>query len=218
MSATSEGSESSGETAPPADVDGDERAGDEGGSRRADAGAGFTRDAVLEMLSNQRRRFVIHALKRADGPVSVSELAECVAGWEYDKPIDQLDHRERKRVRNALRQFHLPKMAEYGFLEYDAHRGVVSLTERARRQNFYVDSLTGGDVPWGVYYLGFSVVAAVTMGGVTFGVPPFSWLSPSMCGVFVVAALLVSSIGHFYDNYYRMRLGARERPAEVDDP
>lgn len=167
------------------------------------------------MLSNQRRRFVIHALKRANGELSVSELAEQVASWEYDKPVDHLGHRERKRVRNALRQFHLSKMAEYGFIEYDASRGVVSLSDEANRANFYVDSLTGGDVPWGVYYMCLSVVATVVMAGVVFAIPPFSWLPPVGWGAFVVGALLVSAVGHCYDNYYRMRLGAREEPAEV---
>ena len=186
------------------------------GEERTDTA--FSRDAVLEMLSNQRRRFVIHALKRADGPMSVSDLAERVASWEYDKPVEQLDHRERKRVRNALRQFHLSKMAEYGFIDFDARRGTVSLSAEAERANFYVDSLTGGDIPWGVYYLGFSVVALVAVTGTSMGVPPFSWVSPGVCGVFLTVALLVSSVGHCYDNYYRMRLGAREKPAEVGDP
>lgn len=190
--------------------DGEERAAGEGTGPTA-----FSRDAVLEMLSNQRRRFVIHALKRANGELSVSELAEQVASWEYDKPVERLDHRERKRVRNALRQFHLSKMAEYGFIEYDANRGLVSLSEAADRANFYVDSLTGGDVPWGVYYLALSVLAALLMGGVYFGLPPFSWVSPVGYGVFLVGTLLVSAVGHCYDNYYRMRLGAREEPAEV---
>jgi len=177
--------------------------------------ASFTRDAILEMLSNQRRRFVIHALKQSDEPLSVSELAERVASWEYEKPASELDHRERKRVRNALRQFHLSKMAEYGFIDYDARRGTVSLSDRADRENFYVDSLTGGDIPWGLYYLGFSILATLTMAGVVFAIPPFSWVSPVVVATFVVVALLASSVGHFYDNYYRMRLGARDEPAEV---
>jgi predicted transcriptional regulator len=190
-----------------------------GGTADAD-GAGaetFSRDALLEMLSNQRRRFVIHALTQTDGQMSVSELAERVASWEYDKPIERLDHRERKRVRNALRQFHLSKMADYGFIEFDAQRGVVSLSDEAAQKNFYVDSLTGGDVPWGVYYLALSVLALVAVSGTFFGVPPFSWVSPGAAALFLAVALLVSAVGHCYDNYYRMRLGARERPAEVRD-
>lgn len=213
MSTTSEGSDRSGGGS----ASGESRASASSQTTAGYTSAEFSRDAVLEMLSNQRRRFVVHALKRADGSLSVSELAERVASWEYDKPVEQLDHRERKRVRNALRQFHLSKMAEYGFVEYDANRGEVALSERASRQNFYVDSLTGGDVPWGVYYLTFSVVAAAALLGVYLEVTPFAWVTPLAFSAFVVGALLVSSLGHCYDNYYRMRLGARDRPAEVEE-
>jgi hypothetical protein len=171
---------------------------------------------MLEVLSNQRRRFVIHHLKRCGGEATVSELAEQVASWEYGKPVDTLSHKERKRVRNALRQFHLSKMEEYGFLEFDQQRGTVRLSDAASDTNFYIDSLTDGDIPWGVYYLVLSGLSLVCPAGLWVSVYPFTLLSPLYFGVFFVVALTVSSIGHFYDNYYRMRLGARETPAEVD--
>lgn len=177
----------------------------------------FSRDEMLEVLSNQRRRFAMHYLKQRDGDrIGVSELADHVASWENDKEIEQLSHQERKRVRNALRQFHLPKMDDNGFVEYDSQRGTVALTERASRTNFYVDSLTGGDVPWGVYYLGLSVLSVVCLTGVTASVPPFNLASPLTYGVFFVMALSASAVGHCYDNYCRMRLGARDRPPELD--
>ena len=180
---------------------------------------GFSRDATLDVLSNRRRRFTIHFLKQQPrNRAPLSDLAERVAGWENDKPRAALTHSERKRVRNALRQFHIPKMAEEGFVEYDREAGVVALTPRAAEANFYVDSLTGGDVPWGVYYLGFSLLSAVCLVGHWLGVPPFDGLPLMGYTVFFVTALLASSLGHFYDNYYRMRLGARAEPPEVGDP
>lgn len=180
--------------------------------------ADFSRDVMLEVLSNRRRRFTIHYLKQRNGEdVTVSELADRVASWENGKDIDQLTHRERKRVRNALRQFHLSKLAEHGFVEYDSKRGTVRLTDAASSANFYVDSLTGGDIPWGVYYLGLSTFSSVGLLALWGGIYPVSLLSPYMFSAFLVVALAVSSVGHFYDNYYRMRLGARDRPPEVDD-
>ncbi|WP_144799124.1 DUF7344 domain-containing protein [Halorubrum depositum] len=180
--------------------------------------ADFTRDDVFEVLSNQRRRYAIHYLKRRNGEsVTVSELTDWVASWEYGKEIDALTHRERKRVRNALRQFHLPKMDEYGFVEYDSRRGVIELTEAASDANFYVDSLTGRDIPWSAYYCGLSLLGVVCLLGIWASLYPFSLLSPLHFGVFLVTALSVSSVGHLYDNYCRMRLGARNRPPEVDE-
>jgi hypothetical protein len=179
----------------------------------------LSRDDTLELLSNQRRRFAIHYLKRRDrGEVTVSELTDAVAGWENDKRPAALSHRERKRVRNALRQFHLPKMDDYGFVDYDAQRGTARLTEVASNTDFYVDSLTGNATPWSVYYLGFAALSIVCLVGVWLDVGPFAALSPLTYAVCVVAALLVSALGHFYDNYFRMRMGANTRPPEVEDP
>ncbi|HKL28378.1 MAG TPA: hypothetical protein VJ898_03825 [Natrialbaceae archaeon] len=188
------------------------------GSSQGPSPDGFTRDETLEVLSNQRRRFVIHYLKQRDGEATdVSDLAERVASWENDKPIEKLTHKERKRVRNALRQFHLPKMDDYRFIEYDSRRGTVELSDAAANTNFYVDSLSGGGIAWGVYYLGFSALSAVSLVGLWFEVFPFSLVPPLTWGLFFVTALVVSSVGHFYDNYYRMRLGTRDRPTEVND-
>jgi len=171
---------------------------------------------MLEVLSNRRRRFAIHALKQQDGGrVSVSELTEQVASWENDKERDRLTHKERKRVRNALRQFHLPKMDDHGFVEYDARRGTISLTDAAADTDFYIDSLTGRDIPWGVYYLGLSAISAACLVALWLDVYPIAMLDPLQWGVFFVTALSVSSLGHFYDNYCRMRLGVREEPPEV---
>jgi len=188
-----------------------------GASTTADAQE-LSQDELLKMLSNQRRRFAIHYLKQQDhAELTVTELAEQVAGWENGKEIEALTQKERKRVRSALRQFHLPKMADSDLIEYDTTQGTVSLTEATRNANFYVDSLTGREIPWGMYYMGFSAVSAVCLVGLWIGFYPLTLLSPRMYGVFFVTALAVSSLGHFYDNYYRMRLGARDKPLEVDD-
>lgn len=177
----------------------------------------FSRDVILEVLSNRRRRFVLHYLKQNGHHTTFSELADRVAGWENNKPTAELTHRERKRVKNALRQFHLPKMENCGFVEYDSRRGNVALSEAASNANFYVDSLTDGDIPWGLYYIGLSALSAVCLVGLWLGVSPFDSLSPLLCGVFFVTTLTASSMGHFYDNYYRMRLGARAEPPEVEE-
>ena len=181
-------------------------------------GPEFSNDELLEMLSNQRRRFTIHYLKQREGEhVSVSELTDWVASWENDTEIEALTHQERKRVRNALRQFHLPKMDDHGFIEYDSRRGTVTLTDEAADANFYVDSLTGGDIPWGIYYLGLSAFCGLCLLGYWAGLFPFTLVEPFTWSVFVLTALTISSVGHFYDNYYRMRLGARDKPPEVDE-
>jgi hypothetical protein len=179
---------------------------------------GFTRDETLEMLSNRRRRYVIHALKqREQRQVTVAELAEQIASWENNKEKALLSHKERKRVRNALRQFHMPKMDDYGFVEYDRTRGTVSLSSAAANTEFYIDSLTGRKIPWGLYYLGFAGLSAVSLVFLWIGIFPLTMVSQILWGVFFVTALGVSAVCHVYDNYCRMRMGARDIPPEVEE-
>ncbi len=173
----------------------------------------LSRDDTLEILSNRRRRFALHYLKRRrGGPVAVRDLSDRVASWEYGKPVDELDYPERKRVANALRQFHLPKMEEQGFVEVDARGDNVRLTETAAGQEFRVDVLPAGRVPWGAYYLGLSTLGVVALFGAWAGVVP---LSPLLLCAFLAVAFAAGALAHYYEDY-RKRLGARENPPEVD--
>ncbi|MCU4926162.1 hypothetical protein OB905_09230 [Halobacteria archaeon AArc-dxtr1] len=184
----------------------------------------FTRDTVLEILSNQRRRFVIHYLKRRrtragrdHGGVSVGELTDQVASWENGKSVKQLTPQERKRVQNALRQFHLPKMNDCGFVEYHPKRGEIRLTDVAAQSRFYVDVLPNRGIPWGLYYVVVVGLSAVSLVGIVADVYPFTFLTTLMWSVFFVTMFGVSALWHYYDNRYRMRLGAHEKPLEVDN-
>ena len=195
----------------------------ESGESDAEVGAtvsseSLTRDSIMEVLSNQRRRFTIHVLKQRSGDaVPLYDLAEQVACWENRKDSNELSYKERQRVQNALRQFHLPKMADAGFVEFDSRAGTVELTEAAADSNFYVDVLPERGIPWGLYYLGLSGISLVSLAGICAGVPLLANLSLPVWGVFFVGAFVASSLGHFYDNYYRMRLGARDVPPEVEE-
>jgi len=89
-----------------------------------------TDDEVFELLANQRRRFVLHYLRRdPEAAVSLSTLSERVAGWEHDADPAELAYSERKSVRNSLHQFHLPKLADAGIVTYDEEAGEVTLEE-----------------------------------------------------------------------------------------
>lgn len=173
------------------------------------------REEILDILSNRRRRYALHYLTWNGRETPLRELAEHVAAWENKVEVDQLSYAERKRVQNALHQFHLPKMDDHGFVEYDARRARVALTARTAETDFYVDVLPSRDVPWGLYYLGLSGVSLVVLGGAALQFPPFSIAAPLTWCLFFVLVLSVSSVGHFYDNYYRMRLGAQKRPPEA---
>lgn len=150
-----------------------------------------SRDTIFSVLSNRRRRWVLHFLKQHDGQrVSLRTLVDTVSAWEYDTTPEDLSWRKRKRVYTALRQSHLPKLADVGVIEYDRQRGEVALTEAAEEYHLYLEYVPKHDIPWGQYYLGLTGIGAAitTLAWISFF--PFAELSG-----FAVAAILVGMFG-----------------------
>jgi hypothetical protein len=174
-------------------------------------GEQLSEDEVFDVLSNERRRYAYEYLKRKDrednGTIDLRELVDHVAAAECDKRPERLTTAERNRVSTALHQFHLPKMDDCGFVEYDSQRGTVELSEGATDLEVYLDVVPGPDVPWGLYYLGLAGLNAAVLVGVLLDAPPFALLPTTSWLTFAVASLVVSAVVHAYYTR-RMRIGA----------
>lgn len=79
-------------------------------------------DATLDLLSNQRRRYVLYSLRKEGGAMSVEKLAEQLTSWEGDDADGQ-------RVRMDLYHSQLPRLEEAGAVEFDEDEGYVTLAE-----------------------------------------------------------------------------------------
>lgn len=172
-----------------------------------------TEDELFEVLSNRRRRYAVHALKGADAPKELGTLAERVAAWEYDVDLDEVDHRQRKRVYTALQQSHLPKMDTAGVVDFDKQRGLVEPTEALADVDVYLEVVGGSEIPWSEYYLGLSGVSAALLAATWLGAWPFALLSPMAVALFVVVAFTVSALAH---RYYSTTLGSTDGPPELE--
>jgi len=84
-------------------------------------------DVVFGLLSNERRRRTLTYLADGENPMTLSDLAEHIAGVENEKPVRALSSSERKCVYVALYQCHLPKMDDANVIDYDQSRGTVAL-------------------------------------------------------------------------------------------
>lgn len=185
----------------------------QGGPDPRNGGIDLTEDEIFEVLSNQRRRYAFHYLRKHEGEkVTLRELAEQVAAWETGKPIAKLHSRERKRVRTALHQFHLPKMDDLRFIEYDGQRGEVTLAEETADLDIYLDIVPGVDVPWGLYYACLTGFNLAVLAGVWLEIGPLSSFPPLSWAAFFVVAYGVSAVVHAYWNYRQTRFGVGERP------
>lgn len=108
-------------------------------SRSRVAADGLSKDETFHLLSNQRRRNALWYLRDHDGAVSMRDLAEWIAAQEHETTVAQLTSDERQRVYIALYQSHLPKLADYGVIEYNQSRGIVRRTPLAEQLDPYLE-------------------------------------------------------------------------------
>lgn len=153
-------------------------------------------DLIFSTLSNRRRRNVIKYLKQNEPKARVRDVAEQLAAWENDCEISEVTYKQRKRVYTALHQTHLPKLAKGEFIEYESDRGLVSLTERSRQLDVYLEVVSENELLWSEFYIGLSVVCLLLAVAAGIGTTPFATLSGY--GYAVLFALMFGAAGVFH--------------------
>ncbi|TKX62356.1 transcriptional regulator [Halorubrum sp. ASP1] len=181
---------------------------------------GTTRDVslpdeqIFELLANRRRRFAIHALKRAGEPMDVADLSTRITAWERGVDPETIDYDDRRNVHTVLTRTHLPKLDAHDVVEYDDEAKVVEPTPTLEDLDVYIEVLRGREIPWSLYYLGLAVLAALVQVAVAVEVPGFAALDGTAVAVFAVTVFAVSAALHYYYGE-RARLGNLEKPPEL---
>lgn len=165
---------------------------------------------VFEILSNRRRRFVIHALKHADEPPDVSELSRYVAAWELDIDVEEVPYEYRHNVHSTLKRTHLPKLTETDIVTVDED-GTVRPAPGLERIEVYVEVLRGREIPWNGYYLLLSALSVAILLAVAVEAPGFAGFTPLSVGAFTATAFGISAAAHHAIGR-RTRLGTTEKP------
>ena len=185
-----------------------------GGSGSAGEGVeALDRETVFHILSNRRRRYVLHYLKGHGGESDLRSLSERIAAWENDREEADVTPKERKRVYTALHQSHLPRLARAGVVRYDPDRGTVELTEAIDEFDVYLDVVPRSERNWGMVYLALGALGTVVAGLLAFGVFPFTLLSPVV--YLFLFGVTVLSVGGFHT--YRRRRGRTSDGGEPRD-
>ncbi|OYR46040.1 transcriptional regulator [Halorubrum sp. Hd13] len=179
-------------------------------------GGELSEDEVFEVLSNRRRRFVIHALKRAEEPIDVAELSVHVTGWERDVDPEAVRYEDRRNVYSTLRRTHLPKLEEKNVVTVDEEANLVEPTPELEELDIYVEVLRSREIPWSLYYVGLAGVAVSLMVAVATGTPGFAGLDAIDVGAFTATAFGISAAAHRVVGR-RARLGNSEKPPELSE-
>ncbi len=157
---------------------------------------------IFELLSNHRRRHTIRFCQE-NGSATLSELAEHIAAREQDKSPSEITSTERKRVYTSLQQTHLDRLEDAGMIRYDGDE--VELTGQAEKLEVYLDIVPEGSVPWSVYYLGVSLIAAAVVAAVWIDFLPAEALGETVVMAGIVLVYGASAVAHVvYDRRYRL--------------
>lgn len=187
-----------------------------GGPSPVNAGpGGLTEDELFEILSNRRRRHILHELMRSEGALDIGTLSQEIAACEDGLEPHEVSSSDRKRVYTALHQSHLPKLDKAGVIDFDRDRGTIEPTPALDDVEIYMDIVRGRDLPWSDYYLSLTAIGGLLLVAVSFGIGPLAALSLQTWGVFIVVTFGVSAVAH---RYYarRNRLGIADEPPIAD--
>lgn len=160
-----------------------------------------SRQDVFDVLRNRRRQRIIQYLQRneGDGPFDLGELVEHVAAREAGTTRSEITPVERKRVYNALRQTHLPKLDDAGMITYDREANRIEFSAATRDAHRYLEHAPT-DVPWHRYYLGLSAAAVVAGAGAHwFGLTPLDGGSGGTIAGVVLSLFVITAVVHAVD-------------------
>jgi hypothetical protein len=174
------------------------------------------RERLFELLSNRRRRFALHYLKRhADEQVEMGDLSTQVAAWEQGVSPEQVSYDDRKTVHTALYQHHAPKLERAGVVTYNASRGEIALTGAGESVDLSLDPAAERERPWARWFTALSVLGGLAALGGWLGVDPLSVVPGPMWGVVVPAGFLVLSLVFAYDTRDTVCLDVEGPPPEA---
>ncbi|ELZ36467.1 DUF7344 domain-containing protein [Halorubrum tebenquichense] len=178
----------------------DRLAADEGESPADDgsrSAAGVAADDLLELLSNRRRRYLWRALRREGAELELSDASRRIAAWENGVDIKDVEYDQRKSVYNSLHQFHCPKMADAGLIEFDKRSSTVRLATELPPQLTVTVEPDTEDVR-NTACGALAVAGGVVLGAWALRLPVFGTLSLAAVGLSLgigaTAALLVYSL------------------------
>ncbi|MFP4627302.1 MAG: hypothetical protein ACLFNI_12030 [Natronomonas sp.] len=151
---------------------------------------------VFDLLKNERRRRVIQYLKtRDDRTASLSRLSTHIAALENDVDETQVSSDQRRRVYISLYQLHLPKLENYGVVEFHQESGSVTLDETGRIDHYLDPGAPQNDVRLELI-LALLVGLTVTIG--LLGIGPFDRIPLEVWTILSTGVLIGLVVYRYY--------------------
>lgn len=162
----------------------------------AEGATTLTDNEVFDILQNERRRAVLQRLFERGESIGVTEVSRAVAADEYDVEPDALTSDQYKRVYTALHQCHLPRMDDFGVIDFDKETNTISLSEASTEVQPYLHQRDVSRLALGE--LAVAVVIAVVVGLGVLGAGPLGAVPTIAWSGMTVGALVGFAIFQFY--------------------
>ncbi|WP_458185479.1 DUF7344 domain-containing protein [Haladaptatus sp. NG-WS-4] len=156
---------------------------------------------IHNVLRNDRRRETLRYLREVDGSLMVDDLAEHIAALETGESPPPRN--VRKSVYVSLHQTHLPKLDDLGIVTYDQRSKELTLEDRVRDVEVYMEVVEKNDVTWAMYYLGLGLLELVVLLAVQLDLFSVQMINFERCVWFFLALFVVSAIYQIYSEQAR---------------
>jgi hypothetical protein len=164
--------------------------------------AAVSADDAFEVLSNQRRRYIVKELHAADDQTELGPLAERVAARENDIAVLDVTHAQRKRVYTALQQSHLPKMDDLNVVHFDKDRGIVEPRDTLSDLRMYMHNENDAPNDCLKHYFLLSTLGVLLLAGYRMGVWPMTTLPGMTVAMAFLSSCSICVFFHWcYNNY-----------------
>ncbi|MEF8786344.1 MAG: hypothetical protein V5A45_10460 [Haloarculaceae archaeon] len=158
--------------------------------------ASLTESDIYHLLSNTRRREALTQLWQAPAELTLRELSEEIASAESG--TNPAPRPLRESVYNALHQTHLPKLAEFGLVEYDPDRKLVRSSPDGRYLRRYMDTVTPAGITWGEYYRGLGIGGLFLVVAAHANLPIVAAVDPLLFASGTLALFALSTVYQLY--------------------
>lgn len=147
---------------------------------------------VYHLFSNFRRRESMSILWRQSAEMTLRELSEQIAAAEAEQSPAPRPLRE--SVYNTLDRTHLPKLHEFGLVEYDGDRKLVRPLPESRRYHRYMDTGSPVGMSWGEYYRGLGIVGLFVTTGSLAELPLLGAIEPIAYASLTLSVFAISTL------------------------
>lgn len=101
-------------------------------------------DDMFDALNHERRRYLLYTLLE-DEAWSLREIAAKLAAWENDATVDTVGRDEVEKTYASLYHAHVPKLLDYGIVDFERSEGTVTRGPNAMRPLAILENIGGSE-------------------------------------------------------------------------